>query len=320
MGNRLRGNNSMKELSVVIPVYNSQDCIYELHRQIKDALNDLSYEVIFVNDQSIDESWDRIVNIARNDRNFIGLNLRKNCGQDNAIMAGLKESSGRYVVIMDDDLQHSPYDIKRLYEGIRAGDHDVCFANFRKKKHAFWKNAGSWLSGKVAEILLAKPRDIYLSPFKIIKKEIVDEIVRYDGPYAYVDGLILSVTNNITQVKLEHYKRFSGRSNYNLFRSMVVFLRLATNFSVIPLRVASFMGFMTAITGFVLVCVYIAEYFISDYVPEGWTSLIVINLLLGGLILISLGIIGEYLGRTYIKINRRPQYVIKEKIKNGEVI
>ena len=308
----------MISLSIVIPVYNSEDCIYEFHRILKHALKSYSYEIIFVDDQSTDSSWNNIVKISKGDDNVKGINLRKNSGQDNAIMAGLRHSRGEYVVIMDDDLQHSPYDIEKLYNACREGDHDICFANFKSINQKLWKNIGSWFNGKIAEILIAKPKNIYLSPFKIIKKEIVDELVLYDGKYPYIDGLILTITDNITQTTLTHHKRYRGKGNYNLIRSIKVFMKLMTSFSVIPLRIASFTGFIIAALGFLIGCIYIFKYFTTDFIPEGWTTLVIINLFLGGSILLSLGIIGEYIGRSYLKLNRKQQYTIKEIVTKEE--
>ena len=149
----------MVEISVVVPVYNSEDCLEELARQIHDALeNKFTYELLLINDQSKDKSWEKIVSLAEKYSFIKGINLRKNSGQDNALMAGIRNSSGRYVVIMDDDLQHSPYDIPALYKCIIEGKYDVVYANFHPKKQSLWKNIGSWLNGKIAEFVLEKPK------------------------------------------------------------------------------------------------------------------------------------------------------------------
>jgi len=302
----------MKKISIVIPVYNSAECVSELSEQIELSLKGITYEQIMVNDGSRDRSWAEIVKVSKKNKNVIGINLRKNFGQDNAIMAGLNNASGEYIVIMDDDLQHNPLDIIKLYKEIVKG-YDVCYANFEKKNQALWKNFGSWLNGKFAEFLLNKPGDIYLSPFKIINMNVVKEIIKYNGPYPYVDGLIFQVTDNITQIDVEHHKRFKGTSNYNLIKSLKVFMKLAVNFSAKPLMMASFLGFSFSMVGFILGIYYILEYFFSQNIVEGWTTLVVLFLFIGGLILLSLGIIGEYLGRTYLNINRLPQFIIKEK-------
>jgi len=307
----------MKKISIIIPVYNSEECVEKLSEEIKTSLNSMSYEQIMVNDGSRDKSWSEIKRISKINKNIIGINLRKNFGQDNAIMAGLNYASGEYVVIMDDDLQHKPSDILRLYEQV-SGGYDVCYANFKKKKQAVWKNIGSWLNGKLAELLLNKPPDIYLSPFKIICRDVVKEVIKYKGPYPYVDGLLFQVTNCITQVDVEHHKRFKGVSNYNLIKSLKVFMKLAVNFSTKPLRMASLAGISCSIIGFLLGIYFVMKHFFYPENVEGWTTIVVLVLFIGGLILLSLGIIGEYLGRAYLNINNLPQFIIRENI--GAVI
>ncbi len=307
----------MKEISIVIPVYNSEGNLIELARQVHDALAEISYELILVNDGSKDASWEHIVQLCRQNNHVIGVNLRKNSGQDNAIMAGLSYATGNYTVIMDDDIQHSPYDIITLYDECRQG-YDVCYANFLKKNQALWKNMGSWFNGKIADVLIDKPKHIYLSPFQIIRKEVVDEVLKYKGPYPYVQGLLLQTTNNVTQIIIEHHERYKGKSNFNLFRSISVFVKLATSFSVYPLRIASLLGFFVASIGFGLALFYLFEYFLTDHAVEGWLTLVLINLIIGGLVLASIGLIGEYMGRMYLSLNSKPQYTIKETVKFTE--
>lgn len=301
-----------KIISIVVPVYKSQECVEALVNRVDECVNEVDYQLILVNDCSTDNSWEEIKKSAQSNEKIIAINLRKNSGQDNAIMAGFSRASGDYVVVMDDDLQHDPADIRKLVQELEKGDFDVCFAKFPKKNHKFWKNLGSWFNGKMAEIILNKPREIYLSPFKVIRKEVVDEIVKYKGPYPYVDGILFSITQNMSQVDAEHHSRSAGQSNYTLLRSIAVWLKLMTSFSVFPLRIATFIGMLASILGFLLATFYFAKYFIVGETIEGWTSLMVVMLILSGTILIAIGAIGEYVGRSYIQLNRRPQYCIKE--------
>ncbi|MFC1813387.1 glycosyltransferase family 2 protein [Thermodesulfobacteriota bacterium] len=304
----------MINISVVVPVYNSSDCLPELARRVHETLKD-NYELILVNDQSTDESWEVVCDIIKKDDFIVGVNLRINSGQDNALLAGLRQAQGNYTVIMDDDLQHAPEDIIKLVEKCREG-YDVCCADFEIKKQKWWKNIGSWINGKMAEILLNKPKQIYLSPFKIIKKEVVDEICLYRGPFPYVDGLILSITHNLTQVQVSHYERFSGISTYSFRKSLTVWAKHLTGFSVFPLRLASFMGIFLAFLGFLLAAYYIF-YYLSYGTIQGWTTLACLVLVIGGFTLMSLGMIGEYVGRTYLNVNHRPQYIIKEVLRKS---
>ncbi len=299
------------EISIVIPVFNSEDCLCELHRQIRDAVT-ASHEVIFVNDHSADRSWEVICTLARHHANVSGLSFRRNFGQDNAILAGIRHAKGNYVVIMDDDLQHSPKDIMRLYDRCREG-YDACFANFSEKRQALWKRLGSWLNGKVAELMLDKPGSLYLSPFKIIRGSVAREIATYHGPYPYVDGLLLTYSDRLSQIEAEHARRYAGKSTYSLIRSMSVWGKHVTGFSIFPLRAATFTGIFAAIAGMLLGIFYIVRYFYTNEV-EGWTTIVVLLLFLGGLILMALGIIGEYVGRSYLVLNQKPQYSIESTV------
>jgi len=199
------------QLSIVVPVYKSADCLPELARRVQQdvACHFESYELIMVNDNSPDMSWDVIIHLCSEYDFITGVNVRKNVGQDNAIMAGLHCARGEVIVIMDDDLQHDPSDIPSLYKEIHNG-FDVVYAYFKEKDQALWKNLGSWFNDRAAVLVLGKPKHIYMSPFKAIRREVVDEIIKYDGPYSYVDGLIFAITSNITQIHATHHSRYAA--------------------------------------------------------------------------------------------------------------
>ncbi len=302
----------MIEISVVIPVYNSGDNLLELGKQIDEALQTIPYEIVFVNDNSKDNSWQIIKQLVEANKKISAVNFRKNFGQDSALLAGLKIAKGNYVVIMDDDLQHSPHDIPRLYEECKRG-FDICYADFREKNQATWKNIGSWINGKIATVLLDKPKGVYMSPFKIIRGSVVRDI-SFNGPFPYIDGILLELTNNVASLRTAHHKRYKGKSNYSLVASISVFLKSFTSFSVVPLRMASFVGFLSASLGFLLGIYYLIMYFTTQEVVEGWTSLIITNLIIGGLLMMTIGLIGEYIGRLYLAVNNKPQYSICEVI------
>jgi len=306
----------MKKINIVIPVYNSDDCLENLWTQITDALKETSFEVIFVNDCSSDNSWSKIRDLALQNKDITSINLRKNSGQDNAIMAGIEECDGEYIIIMDDDLQHSPYDILKLVEGCENGA-DISYGKFTSLKAPFWKKIGSWFNGKVAEVILNKPKNLYLSPFKAVKGDIIKEVLNYQGIYPYVDGILLSVTNYVTEISVEHHSRYQGSSGYNITKSLKVWVKLLTGFSVIPLRFATVIGIFTAFCGFVLGLYYYYRYLVADIQIEGWTTLVLVILFLGGTTLISLGAIGEYVGRIYLNTNSKTSYSVKEKIKKS---
>ncbi|MBD3392074.1 MAG: glycosyltransferase [Chitinivibrionales bacterium] len=302
-------------ISIVAPVYNSRECLEELARHVKDvcSANNISWELILVNDCSTDDSWSIIRKLCSSSSSIRGLNLRRNFGQDNAIMAGIHCASGLYVVIMDDDLQHDPADIPSLLEEIRRG-YDVVYATYRRKRQRLWKNIGSWFNGKVATILLRKPEAVYLSPYKILTSDIATEIGRYDGPYPYIDGLLFRSTCRYSEVPVKHADRFKGRTTYTLLKSIKVWTRLVTTFSVFPLRLATVIGFVTAISGIALGFYFMLIRLTQPDIPIGWASTTVSVLVLSGIQLFAIGVVGEYIGRAYLNLNRHPQYAVGEAV------
>ncbi|SEC67966.1 undecaprenyl-phosphate 4-deoxy-4-formamido-L-arabinose transferase [Rhizobiales bacterium GAS188] len=296
-------------LSIVIPVYRSAPILPKLTATISEALGDTEYELILVNDCGPDDSWRVIRELAAKDKRVRGINLRRNVGQHNAIIAGLNFASGDIVVTMDDDLQHSPHDIPALCRSLADG-YDVCYARFGQRQHARWKSFGSRFNDKLASILLGKPKDIYLSPFRAMSRPVRDEIVKYAGPTVYLDGLILSITRAVTEVRVTHNERLSGDGNYNLRRSISLFLRMFTGFSIAPLRVASLAGAALSGLGFLFAIYLILQRFMSNALPAGWASILVTSLILGGVQLLALGIIGEYVGRIYMHVSGSSQFVV----------
>ena len=301
------------DISIVIPVYNSENCLEELNQEITRQLGSINYELILVNDKSPDNSWQKIVALAQINPRIKGISLKKNSGQDNAIMAGLGQAAGEYIVIMDDDLQHAPEDILKLYKKCKEG-YDICYGLFTDKKQSVWKNAGSHLNGYLAEIFLKKPKGLYLSPFKIMKRSLVKEIKEYKGPFPYVDGIVLSLTSNITQVELLHRRRFEGKGNYNLFRSVSVFLRHITGYSLYPLRMATILGIFAAGLSFLLGVYFLVDYLTNARRVEGWITLVLLIVFFNGLILMCVGMIGEYIGRIYLTLTYKRQYVIDKQV------
>jgi len=305
-------------VSIVIPVYGSERVLPELVAQIRkvaEGLDDVreKYEIIFVCDQSPDNSWRVIQKLSAENPRVCGILLRINVGQHNALMAGFAQARGEIIVTMDDDLQHSPADIPKLLLEIKQG-HDVAYARFKTRKHASWKIAGSRLNDLVAGYLMQKPRDLYLSPFRAMKAAIRDDILRYRGPYVYVDGLILSVTRNIASVDVDHHDRYAGDSRYGLSKSVSLWLKMATSFSIVPLRLTSLLGLLFSGLGFLLAILLVIQKLTLNLMPIGWSSLIVTILIIGGVQLLALGMLGEYLGRVLLTINLRPQYVVAETV------
>ena len=301
--------------SVVIPVFNSADCLEELvvRLQATFVAMAVSYEVILVNDCSSDESWGVIRGLCAANSAVRGVCFRKNFGQDSALMAGIRRARGTYITIMDDDLQHNPADIPALAIEMQKG-FDVVYGHYTHKRQRLWKNLGSWFNGKLAELVLKKPSGVYLSPFKMLRLEVAREICSYDGPYPYVDGLLYRVTQSFSRIAVEHQERYRGKSTYTMWKSVRVWSYLATNFSVLPLRLATIVGLFSASVGFVMGSGFVVYRLLNPSWPAGWASLMVGILFLGGAQLTAIGLVGEYVGRTFLNINRQPQYTVREEV------
>lgn len=312
----MRGREFQLDLSIVVPVYRSQDCLEALVAAIADALapTGLDYEVVLVNDFSPDNSWAVIETICARKGNVVGVDLRKNFGQDNAIITGMRIARGRHIAVMDDDLQHHPADLPALLAKIEEG-FDVVYAEFRVKKQKLWKNIGSWFNGRVAQWVINKPADVYLSPYKIIRADVAQLVCSYEGPDPYVDGLLFQVTARITQIPVDHHPRYAGRSSYTFWKSLRVWARLAVSFSAKPLRLVTWFGLLFAVVGLLLAIVVVVyrlswpEHFSRE--TAGWASLMVALLVVGGIQMIFFGVLGEYTGRTFLNVNKKPQSAIR---------
>jgi undecaprenyl-phosphate 4-deoxy-4-formamido-L-arabinose transferase len=303
------------KLSLVVPVYRSQNILAHLVAEVGAAMVasgfDGRFELVLVNDSSPDDSWRVIRELAKAHPFIKGISLRKNFGQHSATMAGLNHARGEIVVVMDDDLQHPPAEIRKIVDAIESG-YDVCYTRYAGRQHARWKIAGSWFNDRVATAFLDKPKGLYLSSFKAMRREVVQEVVKYDGPYAYLDGLILETTRSITAVEIVHQARLEGQGNYNLKRSVSLWLRMFTGFSIFPLRIATISGFVLAGLSLVVIAVILIKRLQHPEWPAGWASLIAAILFVGGVQTFCVGMLGEYLGRAYLKINGKPQYVVRE--------
>ena len=239
------------------------------------------------------------------------VNLARNYGEHNAVMAGLRYASGAHVITMDDDLQNPPEEVQRLLAFAQRNGKQVVYTYYDDKRHAVWRNLASRFTNRVADFVLDKPRGLYLSSFRCMTAFVVREIIRYEGPFPYVDGLILQVTHDIDRLLVRHLPRATGSSNYTMRRLLRLWMNMFVNFSVMPLRISTLTGFVLSALGAIGVAMAVGEALISSP-PPGWASLMAAVLLLSGVQLVILGIVGEYLGRLYLTVNRRPQSVVKE--------
>lgn len=307
----------MERVSIVIPVYNSEKTIEETIENICIIMHkvseDYDYEIILVNDGSKDNVRSVLLKLAKNNKIKM-IELSKNFGQHNAIMAGLSSSNGDYIVCMDDDLQTPSTGILKLLKKIKENDYDVVYGKYEEKKHNRFRNFGSCVNDLMANMLINKPKNIVMTSFFIMKRYILEEIIKYQNPYPYLGGLIFRVTDNVGDVLVEHKERPYGKSNYNLKKLLKLWLNGFTNFSIKPLRISTLFGLFFSLASFVAMLVILIQKLIKPDVQLGWTSLIIAIIFFGGIQLLSLGLIGEYIGRIFLCLNKTPQYVIKEKI------
>jgi glycosyltransferase involved in cell wall biosynthesis len=302
------------KLSVVVPVYNGSGTIERVVEAVSALKIDGGLEIILINDGSDDDSaavCDKLVESAGLPMTFI--NLARNFGEHNAVMAGLKIARGRYIVTIDDDLQHDPADIVALYEHCRDDGLDITYTYWDKKKHNLIRNLGSHLTNRMASVIMGKPKDIYFSTFRCLSRFLVDNILRYDGPYPYIDGLVLQITDKIGKLKITHHDRETGQSGYTTRRLIRLWLNIFVNYSVMPLRFSTVVGLILSFLG-LLYTIRVITIHMMDETPEGWASLMSVVLLFSGAQLVVLGVMGEYLGRIHLTNNRKPQFVVRETV------
>ena len=298
-------------LSIVIPVYNGADSIGELVAALEELDIPGGHEILLVVDGSPDNSLAVCQALVAKAKIPITLiDHARNYGEHNAVMTGLRHTRGAHVINMDDDLQNPPEEVARLLAHAQQTGADVVYTYYDEKQHAGWRNLGSQFTNWVASFVLDKPKDLYLSSFRCMSAFLVQEITRYEGPFPYVDGLILQVTQRIDRLLVRHLPRAVGRSNYTLRRLVRLWMSMFVNFSVMPLRISTLTGFALSVIGAIgAVATVIDAIFIAE--PPGWASLMAALMLLSGVQLMILGIVGEYLGRLYLTANRKPQSVVR---------
>lgn len=306
------------ELSVCVPVYYGAKTIEKLVEHVCEELEGkCRFEIVLVNDGSKDDSEKVCTRIAEARENVKFVALRKNYGENNAVMCAFHYAEGEYAVHIDDDFQNPPSEILKLLDEAKKG-YDVVYSKYHEKKHSLYRNLGSKFHNMVADFLLDKPKGLYLSTFRIVKKEVYKEIIKYTGPFPYIDGLILRVTDNIGSIYVEHSEREEGKSTYTLSKLISVWLNMFINFSIKPLRMFTLFGVLLALTGFIIALWTVLEkYFLTPDMPIGYASVIFSILILSGIQIIFLGLIGEYLGKNYLDQNGTPQWVVKKVVKKS---
>jgi undecaprenyl-phosphate 4-deoxy-4-formamido-L-arabinose transferase len=301
------------ELSLVIPVYNASATVGLLVDQIAKIFASASFEIVLVNDGSEDESEAVCVRLAETfPQTVVFVHLSRNFGEHNAVLAGFKQARGRYVAVLDDDGQNPAEEVLKMLQELKRKNYDVVYGHYIEKKHSVFRNFGSWFNGRIATIMLHKPKDLYLSSFKVMTRFVVDEITKYRGPYPYTDGLIYRVTRNIGQVPVEHRSSVRGPSRYTLRKLIRLWLNMFLNFSIKPLRLSIYVGLLTSCLSMVaLIAIFIDRIWITPNVTLGIPTVLGTIVLLAGIQLMILGVVGEYLGRLYLDQTGTPQYVIR---------
>ena len=304
------------KISYVIPCYRSSKTLPNVVDEIKAKMRELSdyeYEIILVNDCSPDDTYEVIKRIAAKNDNVTGISLAKNFGQHSALMAGFHYVTGDITVCLDDDGQTPANEADRLIKAVEEGA-DVAYARYAHKQHSFFRNMGSRINDRMTCIMLGKPKELHISSYFAAKRFVIEEICRYTYAFPYVMGLVLRTTKNIVNVDIDHRNRTVGESGYTIGKLLSLWFNGFTAFSIKPLRIAVGAGALFAAIGFLYgIYTIIKKIFIQP--PElvtGFSALMSAVVFIGGMIMLMLGLVGEYLGRVYISMNNSPQYVISE--------
>ncbi|MBR1671590.1 MAG: glycosyltransferase family 2 protein [Fretibacterium sp.] len=312
-------NEGGRKVSFVIPCYRSEQTLGAVVDEIIDAMSARretfkeTLEIILIDDCSPDGTLSVIRELVRRHPFIRGVGLARNFGQHAAIMAGLAMAEGDVIVCLDDDGQSPADEVSKLLDKLDEG-YDIVFADYPEKKESPFRLWGSRVNDRMTVSLLNKPKDIALNSFVAFNRMVADELLRYKGAFPYLAGLMLRTTRNVANVTVRHRERMSGKSGYTFGKLLGLWLNGFTAFSIKPLRWAAFIGTAFAFAGFALQFYYMARKLLLPQIPEGWTSIIALMMFFNGVILIVLGLIGEYVGRIYLSVSATPQYVIREVI------
>lgn len=300
-----------KKISFVIPCYYSEKTLAPVVENIISEFSNRPIEIVLVNDGSTDGTFSVIQELCAKYEFIKGVNLAKNFGQDGARMAGYRFCTGDYIVSLDDDGQNPPFEAHKLIAKLEEG-YDVVFGKYTEKKHSWFKNFGSKVNDRMANIVIGKPKDITLCSYFVMTKFVAKEIIKYNGAFPYVWGLILRSTNRIANAVIEHREREVGETTYTFAKLLGLWLNGFTAFSVKPLRMASFLGVLFAAFGFLFVMYILIATLFFGATTQGWASLMSMLLIIGGTLMMMIGLLGEYVGRIYLNGNKAPQFVIRE--------
>ena len=306
-------------LSFVIPLYRSAETIGAVVRAIEELKIEGGHEIVLVNDGSPDGTaavCRELVKAARVPITYV--EHARNYGEHNAVLTGWRNARGAHFVNLDDDGQNPPAEAARLWQHAKKEGLDVVFGHYEVKQHSAWRNFGSWFTNRMTDWALDKPAGFYLSSFRCVSAFVAKQVIGYAGPYPYVDGLLLQVTQRIGSIAVRHEARVAGESTYTLRRLVRLWLSAWVNFSVLPLRVATVLGLIVASVGIAALGIVAWLWWIDSGPATGWGWLMAALLIFSGTQLVMLGLIGEYIGRMFLAVNQRPQSVVREVRRSGE--
>jgi len=301
------------DLSLVIPVYNGSCTIGPLVERITRVFAFTPFQIVLVNDGSEDDSEIVCAKLAEKFRESVTfVHLSRNFGEHSAVLAGLSHARGRYIAVLDDDGQNPPEEVVRMVQELKRKNYDVVYGHYIDKQHSWFRNAGSRFNDRIATLMLHKPKDLYLSSFKVMNRFLVDEIIKYSGPFPYIDGLIYRATRKIGQIQVGHRANISGPSRYTFRKLVRLWLNMFLNFSIKPLRLSVYVGlFVACLSILALIFIWIDKIWITPNLPLGIPTVLGSIVLFSGIQLMILGLIGEYLGRLYLDQTGTPQYVVR---------
>ena len=301
-----------QSISIIIPTYKGVKTLQDLVDDIILTFKDHQIEIIIVNDCSPDNSTHQnCLNLFDKYPDKISyIKLSKNFGEHNAVMAGLRYCEGDLAIIMDDDYQNLPSEALKLVEFTLESEHDVVFAKYKIKKDSFTRNLMSKVANVSAQLLINKPKEIYFSSFKAIKRTLIKEIIKYQGPFPYIDGLILAKTENIGSIEVIHSIREKSKSSYNLYKLAKLYGNLVTNFSTVPIHLFSILGLVITLISFLFIVGILIEKIVNPSVPLGYSTLVTIIFFFSGIQILFLGLIGEYVGKILRNVNKEEQYIV----------
>jgi len=307
----------MKKVSIVIGLYNSEKTIADVLKEIDGVFegnSQLEYEVILVDDKSPDNVYRVVKAIAANDKRIKIVHLAKNSGQTNAVIEGYRYAKGDYIVEMDDDLQMPANEILHMIEVMEDGDYDVVFAKYKEQKESAFRRFGSKVNNKMSQIMVGKPKDIRVNSFFVMRRFVCEGITKYSNNYPYLYGIIFALTQNVANVEMEHRPRTNGTSNYTFKKLLGLWMNGFLNYSVKPLRISVFLGSLITGVSFIIAIILVIDRLINPTEYMGWTSLMVAIIFFSGVMLLCIGVVGEYIGRLFISQSGIPRATVRETI------